>query len=198
MCVARWEDRATGVACCVSNLMHTLPDSDGRQVLTKDASQRKEGQSAGNGPVLVAIDFSRDSGAALVWACQYAGRIGAEVLALHVVHDPVETPGSYRRSEADALRPMEDVATEMLNQFIQKTAETQPEVKPDAIATQLVTGIPETRILEVADQTGAGMIVMGSRGRTGLPHLLLGSRAERVVQRAAIPVTIVKGEPEDE
>ena len=166
--------------------------------MTKDATQRREGSSASSGPILVAVDFSRDSEAALVWACDYAGRIGAKVLVLHVVHDPVETPGSYRRSEADALRPMEEVATEMLNKFIQRIGEAQPEVEPDAISTQLVVGIPETRILEVADKTGARMVVMGSKGRTGLPHLLLGSRAERVVQRAAIPVTIVKGEPADE
>ncbi len=93
---------------------------------------------------------------------------------------------------------MEDVAAEMLKQFIAKTGEAHPDLRLDAVATQLVRGIPETRILEVAEQKGAGMIVMGSKGRTGLPHLLLGSKAERVVQRAALPVTIVKAEGEDE
>jgi universal stress protein A len=39
------------------------------------------------------------------------------------------------------------------------------------------------------------MIVMGSQGRTGLAHLLLGSKAERVVRLSPIPVTIVKAEP---
>ncbi|MDJ0943263.1 MAG: universal stress protein [Kiloniellales bacterium] len=165
--------------------------------MVKDASQGQKGSPVGRGPILVAVDFSKDSEAALVWACKYAGQVGAAVLVLHVVHDPIETPGSYRRSEADALRPMEDVAAEMLKQFIEKTGETHPELRLDAVSTQLVRGIPETRILEVAEQEGAGMIVMGSKGRTGLPHLLLGSKAERVVQRAALPVTIVKAEAED-
>ena len=48
------------------------------------------------------------------------------------------------------------------------------------------------RILEAAEQVKASMIVMGSRGRTGLPHLLLGSKAERIAQMAPMPVTIVK------
>ena len=49
-----------------------------------------------------------------------------------------------------------------------------------------------TRILEVAEKLEAIMIVVGSQGRTGLPHLLLGSKAERVAQLSPIPVTIVK------
>jgi nucleotide-binding universal stress UspA family protein len=56
----------------------------------------------------------------------------------------------------------------------------------------LVVGIPVTRILETADKTEARMIVMGSQGRTGLSHVLLGSKAEQIVRLANIPVTIVK------
>ena len=55
-----------------------------------------------------------------------------------------------------------------------------------------MVGLPVTRILEVATKTEAQMIVMGSQGRTGLSHLLLGSKAEKVAQLAPIPVTIVK------
>ena len=56
----------------------------------------------------------------------------------------------------------------------------------------LVRGLPTTRILEVAEKRKALMIVMGSRGRTGLKHLLLGSVAEHVVQLSPIPVTVAK------
>ena len=61
----------------------------------------------------------------------------------------------------------------------------------------IVKGIPATRILEIAETRHARLIVMGSQGRTGLPHLLLGSKAERVVQMSPIPVTIVKAESGD-
>ena len=55
-----------------------------------------------------------------------------------------------------------------------------------------MTGIPVTRILETANKIGARMIVMGSQGRTGISHVLLGSKAEQVVHLAGIPVMIVK------
>ena len=56
----------------------------------------------------------------------------------------------------------------------------------------MVVGLPATRILEVAEILGAQLIVMGSRGLTGIAHLMLGSKAQRVVQLSPIPVTIVK------
>jgi nucleotide-binding universal stress UspA family protein len=62
--------------------------------------------------------------------------------------------------------------------------------------TMLVSGLPSGRITEVANEIGADLIVVGSRGRTGLPHVMLGSVAERVVQIARTPVTVVKAGPE--
>lgn len=148
-----------------------------------------------SGPVLVAVDFSKDSEMALIWACHYANLTGAVLVVLHVVHDPGDAPGYYRRGEEDALRPMEDVAREMLEEFLEKACEDHPEVAAVAkMDTRLVRGIPATRILEATESVGAGLIVMGSRGRTGLPHLFLGSKAERVVQLSPVPVTIVKAE----
>ncbi|NNG03772.1 MAG: universal stress protein [Inquilinus sp.] len=150
--------------------------------------------SVDRGPVLVATDFSEDSKAALLWACSYAAQVGADVIVLHVIHEPAEAPGSYRKSEGDVLRPMEDLAADMMGKFVEDFRESHPDLQAlSAVETQLVKGIPETRILEVAETTDARMIVMGSRGLTGLPHLLLGSKAERTAQLSPRPVTIVKG-----
>jgi nucleotide-binding universal stress UspA family protein len=108
---------------------------------------------------------------ALIWACQYANLTGAVLVVLHVVHDPGDAPGYYRRGEEDALRPMEDVAREMLEEFLERAREDHPEVAAVAkMDTRLVRGIPATRILEAVESVGAGLIVMGSRGRTGLPR----------------------------
>jgi len=146
-----------------------------------------------NGPVLVALDFTADSQAALLWACRYAARVGVEVIGLHVVHDPGEAPGYYKRADSDLLRPLEDVAVEMMDEFIAKVLVEYPDLPAiQQMKKLLVKGIPATRILELAEKYGVSMIVMGSRGRTGLPHLLLGSKAERVVQLSPLPVTIVK------
>ncbi len=159
----------------------------------EDSGNRK-GPPVGSGAILVAVDFSKDSEAALRWACRYADKVGAEVLVLHVVHDPIETPGTYSKSQTDVLRPMEDLAAEMMEKFTASFGEANPELKSAAaLKTWLVSGIPETRILEVAERIEASILVVGSRGLTGLPHLLLGSKAERLAQLSPRPVTIVKG-----
>ena len=152
-----------------------------------------------DGTILVAVDFSPDSEAALLWACHYANCANAELAVLHVVHDPAEAPGSYLKSDEDILRPMVERATELLDEFFEKMKTQHPNL--DALKKakrHLVQGIPTTRILEIAQATGARLIVMGSRGRTGLPHILLGSKAERVVQMSPIPVTIVKAGTNDD
>lgn len=157
------------------------------------AGKTSGGGSARKGPVLVAVDFTPDSEAALIWACEYAALAGAEVTVLHVVHDPADAPGSYRAKDSDLLRPMQDVAAGMMKEFLDKWRAKRTDLPAlrDAEAL-MVKGIPATRILEQAKLQKASIIVMGSRGHTGLPHLLLGSKAERVVQLAKIPVTIVK------
>jgi nucleotide-binding universal stress UspA family protein len=59
------------------------------------------------------------------------------------------------------------------------------------IETHLTEGLPHERIIAVAEEVGAELIVMGTHGRTGLAHLLVGSVAERVVRASPIPVLTV-------
>ncbi|MGD2076338.1 MAG: universal stress protein [Gammaproteobacteria bacterium] len=147
-----------------------------------------------DGPILVPVDFSGYSEAALLCAADLADTIGARLAVLHVVHDPGEAPGYYAvKGHKKQLRRMEDVAGEMMDQFISAAAKkcSKPGVIEKA-ETLLVSGLPVNRILETAKKIDARMIVMGSQGRTGLKHLMLGSKAEQVVNLAPIPVTIVK------
>ncbi len=167
--------------------------------MTDRPSETRQEPAGEDGPVLVAIDFAPDSEAALLWACDYAGCVNAGLVVLHVVHDPADAPGYYRTEAEDLLRPMEDVAVQMLDRSLEEIAKKHPDLDVLQNAEKvLVKGIPATRILETAHAKGARLIVMGSRGRTGLPHLLLGSKAERVVQMSPIPVTIVKAAASDD
>lgn len=146
-----------------------------------------------SGPVLVALDFTPDSQAALLWACRYGRSFHSRILALHVIHDPGDAPGYYRKAEEDLLRPLEEVAADMMKNFLADMRRKYPVM--DAlkdVEPVLVKGIPASRILEVAKAEDVSLIVLGSQGRTGLPHLLLGSKAQRVAQLAPMPVTIVK------
>jgi nucleotide-binding universal stress UspA family protein len=145
--------------------------------------------------ILVPVDFSPSSEAALLCATELADALGATLTVLHVVHDLGEAPGYYNslKGRKKQLRRMEDVASEMLEDFLHKVSKRHPDnTALKNAASTLVVGLPVTRILETAKRTKARMIVMGSQGRTGLSHVLLGSKAEQVVRLSPIPVTIVK------
>jgi nucleotide-binding universal stress UspA family protein len=157
---------------------------------------KKQGAAKGSqrsGPVLVAVDFSDDSRAALIWAAEYAGTSGAELLVLHVVHDRAAKPGFYRRKGDKRIRPMVEVSKEQMTEFLKASTKARRDLKALRTAdTKIVSGLPAGRIVEVAEKVRAPLIVIGSQGRTGLPLILVGSVAERVAQLAAVPVVIVK------
>ncbi|MDH3667172.1 MAG: universal stress protein [Paracoccaceae bacterium] len=146
-------------------------------------------------PIVVATDFSSDSAAALLWASRYAALLKAPLLVLHVVHDPAESAGFYLRDKKDAERTMSDVAEEMMAAFLAEARGENPDMTPIAEArSELVTGLPPSRIIEVAKGVDAQIIIVGSRGRSGVSNILMGSVAERVAQLAPVPVVIVKGQ----
>lgn len=152
-----------------------------------------ENPHAGDGPVLVAVDFSTDSVLATLWAARQADLLDVPLIVLHVVHDPAASPGFYRKPGEDYLRPMVDVAKEMLREFLQNLQAEHSDLQALTTAhTRLVSGLPAGRIAEIAAETGACIVVVGSRGRTGLQSILLGSIAERVAQICSVPVVIVK------
>jgi nucleotide-binding universal stress UspA family protein len=147
-----------------------------------------------DGPILAPIDFSPYSAAALLQAAELADALSAPLTVLHVVHDPGDAPGYYAvKGRKKQLHRLEDVAADMLDEFMQEMRMKHPaQTALQNAATLLIVGIPVTRILETAEKIRARLIVMGSQGRTGISHVLLGSKAEQVVHLAGIPVMIVK------
>lgn len=144
-------------------------------------------------PVLAAVDFSADSRSALFWAARQAGLEATSLLVLHVVHDPAANPGFYHVPDKNWLRPLVDVAGEKMLTFLAEARRDRPDLPALAAATtRLVSGLPAGRIVEVAAEAGARLVVVGCRGLTGLSAILLGSVAERVVQTCPVPVVVVK------
>ena len=146
-----------------------------------------------DGPSLAAVDFSDDSQTALNWAIDYADRIAAALTIVHVVHDPAGAPGYYRRDKEDLLLPLEEIARDRFDEFLAGVSQKRPNstaLKEASLV--LVRGLPSNRILSVAEKNGANHIVVGCQGRTGLPNLMVGSVAQRVVQLSSVPVTVVK------
>lgn len=146
-------------------------------------------------PVLVAVDFSLDSEAALIWGLKQAALISASVIILHVVHDPAEAPGFYNKDGHSTLLPLEEVAMEKMDAFIRQVSAAHPELENiSLVSKKFASGLPAGRITEVAELENAQLIVMGTRGRAGLSNLLLGSVAKKVLQGSDIPVVVVKSE----
>jgi len=145
--------------------------------------------------LLVAVDFSPYSEQALCFAGRLAEKLKARLLVLHVIHDPAEAPGFYAQKgkKKKFLKSMEEAAEEMMEEFLLKMRQAYPDLVPIKKAKALlVVGTPVTRIVEVAEKNQVDMIIIGSHGRTGLAHLLVGSKVQRVVQLSPVPVTVVK------
>jgi len=145
--------------------------------------------------LLVPVDFTPFSEEALFFASELAEKLEAQILVLHVIHDPLEAPGFYAQKgkKKKFLRSMEEAAKEMMDEFLIKIRKLHPDNTPIKKAIPiLVVGIPVTRIVEIAEKKQARMIIIGSHGRTGLSNLLLGSKAEQVVRLSPVPVTVVK------
>jgi nucleotide-binding universal stress UspA family protein len=144
--------------------------------------------------VLVPVDFSACSRAALDHAYLLAEQFGGTLDVVNVWRPPRyigpdEAFGEPRKTlweyaRADASKEMEQFLAEF-----QKRGRVR-------INSRLEQGNPYETILNIANAGNFDIIVMGTHGRTGLPHILLGSVAERVVRHSRCPVLTVRaGEP---
>ena len=147
--------------------------------------------------ILVPTDFSESADAALSYAKTLAGCLGASLHLLHVFTDP-EALAAYA-PEAYVPVPVE------IKQKALEDARAHLEERLDADeeayfrgTRAIVTGLIAKQIVKYAADHGMALIVMGTHGRRGMAHLLLGSVAEHVVRTAPCPVLTVRGTAKDE
>jgi len=140
--------------------------------------------------VLVAVDFSAVSAAALKTAVELAGKIGAKVKAVHVlVPPPGDTPKNADPVYLEDLRMQQMQGAKIqLEQFVEKHARRGADVE-----AEILTGEAQSELLRASQQAGIDLIVMGTHGRTGLREQLVGSVAENILRRAPVPVVMVRG-----
>lgn len=140
--------------------------------------------------ILVPFDFSEGAKLALDHAVAHARQFKARLTLLHVVHlpfrgigfGPGEDVGMEARLCADMGKHLSALARKIARQGVS--------------AESLVrSGHPWLEVIDLAGQRSCDLIIMGTHGRTGLKHVLLGSVAERVVRHAPCPVLVVR-EPE--
>ncbi len=145
--------------------------------------------------ILIPVDFSPDSLQAVRQSLVLAASLSADLLLLHVVHDLPGNPGFYHKKKAGEklVRKMTEAAEEMMAEFIKESRlESKAKQAGVGLNVRLTRGLPTTQILHAAKREKAGLIVMGSSGRTGISRLLMGSTAEQVVRLAETPVMVVK------
>jgi nucleotide-binding universal stress UspA family protein len=131
--------------------------------------------------ILVPLDYSASADRALAYAIEFAKKLQARVTLLHVIDFPPRVDASLASYQAR----LEADTRQALAACLQRVHAAG--VQGNMLR---VHGTPCQGIVEMAKETGADLIIMGTQGRTGLPHLLLGSVAERVVRLAPCPVLV--------
>lgn len=136
--------------------------------------------------ILVPTDGSEPMAEVIERAVDLANRYDATVHALFVVNsDPLGSIDVEVREHAiDSLE-------ERGRDAVEAVASAAEEAGVDATTT-IEHGVPSIEIVKYVDRIGADLIVMGTHGRTGLSHILLGSVAEKVLRQASVPVFLVR------
>jgi nucleotide-binding universal stress UspA family protein len=139
--------------------------------------------------ILVPTDFSEYADYALDYAIELAKTFQARLTVLYVFHLSSLALGEAPPTVlADTLEAMETHAQ-------QRTQMALAHVKEAGLQADsaIVEGIPFQVIIETAESRDVDLIVMGTHGRTGLTHALMGSVAEKVVRLAPCPVLVTRG-----
>ena len=137
---------------------------------------------------LVPLDFSEYANQALDYAINLASKLGARLTLLHVVQSlpmggvdmGITLPYTY-------IEDLEAEITESMNDYLRRVTAAGLEGE-----VAVVHGVPFHEIIETAKTKQADLIIMGTHGRTGLQHVLLGSVAEKVVRLAPCPVLVAR------
>lgn len=143
--------------------------------------------------ILVPTDFSDFSRPAMQHGCAIAARFGAELHLLHVVPDPAMLVPEAAAFSVETMQAQSE-------SLVQSALETLQKLPPDnwenekPVVREVRVGAAFMEIIDYARDNEIDLIVIGTHGRSGLMHVLMGSVAERIVRKAPCPVLTVKPE----
>jgi nucleotide-binding universal stress UspA family protein len=141
--------------------------------------------------LLVPIDFSPTSEAALRYAVDLAEAVGHTVVMLHAIG-----PMAYPVMDGAIISPPSQAAEQITSATrMLKRLEERFDRTGVAFESKVVQGGAAEEILRCAREESCGLIVMGTHGRSGWKRIALGSVAEHVMRHASIPVLTVRSEP---
>ena len=146
------------------------------------------------GKIIWTTDFSENAMASLPYAEEIASRFDADLVLVHVLLDIPLFYASFlgdssaylaamERAREEASRELENIARNLRNKGI-------------AARIMLLEGSPYTEIVRFAETEGADLLVMSTRGISGLERIILGSTTEKVVRNAHCPVLTIHENPQ--
>lgn len=149
--------------------------------------------------LVVAVDGSETSINALKHAAELAGVNGARLTLVHVAN-----PAEYMALASEFLQheSYEAAAVAQGNEVLDAAERTARELGVGNTVKHLLVANKGARemaqdLVDYADENGAGLLVLGTHGRTGLMHLLMGSFAETVMRQSHLPLLIIRSKAEE-
>jgi nucleotide-binding universal stress UspA family protein len=144
--------------------------------------------------MLIPLDGSELSEVVFPYAKELAGRLGLDVILLHV-HSPEEGEKAplhraYIERKAEVIKRQ--------SEEVQQKIGIRPGAKPVQVQCELAVGYPAEEILRYADENDIDLILMATHGRSGIRRWVMGSVADKVLQASQVPVWLVRaGIPEE-
>jgi nucleotide-binding universal stress UspA family protein len=137
---------------------------------------------------LVPVDFSENANQAVECAITLASKLEARVTLLHVIQPlPLGSGDMGMTVPYTYIQELEADITSRMQAYLERVTAAGLEGE-----IAVVHGVPFQEILETAKAQQVDLIIMGTQGRTGLQHMLMGSVAEKVVRLAPCPVLVVR------
>ena len=141
--------------------------------------------------ILLATDFSRWARRAEDYACALACSWRASLTVLSVAEFPPGLNPDYPVNQQYLADLLKNASSQLAD------LKCRAERRGIAVMTRVATGFPSEEVITAALAEDSELIVVGTKGKTGLAHVLLGSTAERVIRGAPCPVLTVRTEPTD-
>src|SRR5215469_652560 len=138
--------------------------------------------------IVAPTDFSPRSEEAIRYAVQLAKLVRARLTLLHVIPEAASTPHAIAGFPAYKVEKWRQEAGEKLHEEL-----TKAKLEYDTVDTLMTVALDmRDEVIRIARETPADLLVLSTHGYTGWKHLLLGSNAEKILERAPCPVLVVR------
>lgn len=141
--------------------------------------------------ILVATDFSEFSDRALKDALELAEKYKSKIILLHVIDESLEQCVVDYCLSAEAFTDLQAKSERSSREMLEREAEKVSGQK-NGIVFKIRTGTPYSEILYEQQEDRADLIVLGSHGKRGFVHNMLGGVADKVMRGATVPVLVVR------